>query len=1177
MPHVKIDDLHLSASDKSTLQEFVASWGRHRHPVLFVGAGLSKFESERKRDVTGKSAFGSWWDLIADLQHALTGGNDKVREKLPADPLRLAQVYQTQFSRTAVLDLIAKHVPSGDFLPGAAHYRLRDIPWSAVVTTNYDDLLERAFDPVRRARVIISDEDLTQHRTMDDLLIIKMHGDLRRRDSIVISEEDYRQYAVTRPGISVKVRQLLVEHPLLFLGFSLNDPHFATIDGWIRDTMRSVRLPAVSIMHDDAIPAAYSMWKARGVELLRLNPANTLSQLLEALAVEARPRESNAQVANRRVTALEDEARKVAQERGPTAAKDLANLISEIVTGAKNDLDGGKAARTAILWFCAGWHNVLRADTTQPQFSASKVAPTSANRVSLREVFVHFGESARRHVLMFALEAGHESVKLDPTTTLMIQEDLLKGVATSDELASIHLYSARIFRASGRTREAQNEIALGRQKRPSKRIASLLSAEIREILFQDGDASKIEAELRLPPDEDTDIFALCRRGADLLLLGFRDQALVQYSNALEQANNGDEVHSALWGKLASLREALSSSPTFEQEEEELEKLRAIPDNQKPRSTAAQELLDEAGSALLDGNHRKTAIDNLLEYLREARYLGWPHSPYHDIAYHIEGAAYSAARLLMQEEEVHSIKESLALLCRYGLANKVRELFCERQREFLAMSERDVDWFRQFSAERPTLPRAADARFSVMLCGIPLLEDRAIEAAIFELIARTASWHADQQHDDMIGTWWEIATGVSEHLTEKAVRSILSALELYMSDRDALFYLRPSRLSPRLWKEQGHISRGGPEMQQLVRAADGALANIEASKHPLWIVEFVDFLSAIVLEDLFDESECAKLIPGARGWLASLLALVPVPQYDVLQVVWLIDCLAAPDGAQYLGAFTPYASAIAIDGIRSSAAPLALHCARTVLGEMSHQQRDELLSAVIIEAENVIAHRAEVRNAGHLARILVDLERFYVSRREEFVSLVTRLAQRDIRALPSFSALQDLSREHVARAANLASRALFSAAADRAKCLQSIAVWLAAPAASTANDLVGVIVGLCASESVDVRISALAALRGYFRAHPESAGEYRTSLLRSCLELARYDPSARVRARAIYVLQHLVRSDHEYGELKALLAELTDRRTALERRVIVLAARKCEHAQSSRSVQKAAELADQADP
>lgn len=649
-----IDQLTLSATDKATLREFVASWDQHRYPVLYVGAGLSKFCARRRSDIGGDSKFSSWTELLDDLKRRLANGDDAIMNRLATDPLRLAQIFEEQFGRAALLDVVARHVPSADFVPGEEHQLLRGIPWAAIVTTNYDDLLERAFEPTRRVRKVVTDEDLTQHRTLEDLLVVKMHGDLTMRDTIVLSEEDYRRYPARRPGLSIKVRQLLIEHPLLFIGFSLTDPHFSTIDGWIRDTVGRVRLPAIAIVHGESVPAERTMWKARGIELVRLPADDSLARLLTALAAERRlPVYRNAGNFNERVGELEQRAFALAREDDPKRVNRLAECLRDIVAGAKSDLDRGTAAGGAVRFFCSGWHAILSNDVIS---RASQVSVPRA-QVTAKEVYEFLSESERRQLLMLALETGTSTLRLDGAIVDIADELIQNPIyrLMNDERASVYLHSARIQRNIDATVQARKSIAAARALDPSTHIKTLLSAEMREVLFQEGDAREIEAELRRPLDEGSDVLAMCRRGADSLLLRQRDDASQWYKAALERATTGDEKYAALWGQLACAHETLTFGVEARSRETEIwRRLRAIPEEERPVSRRVQELIEDAGDTLLDGKQVTSAIEKLLQFLEEARRLGWPHSPDHNVSYLIESAARRAARLLLGDDNVSRI-------------------------------------------------------------------------------------------------------------------------------------------------------------------------------------------------------------------------------------------------------------------------------------------------------------------------------------------------------------------------------------------------------------------------------------------------------------------------------------------------------------------------------------------
>ena len=263
-----LTDLELQPGDRATLVHFLESWDIHQGPVLFAGAGLSRAGAMPIASAPPDTRIEDWAGFMGRITKrlALDLSPDDMK-RLPTDPLVLAQLFEAQYLRRSLIDEWERAIPLKLVKPGSLYDRLVRFPWRAVVTTNYDDLLERAFRR-RPVRKIVSDPDLTARASPDEIQIIKMHGDLATPASMVITEEDYRAYDVGRPGIALKVKQLLTEHPLLFVGFSLTDPNFRRIDGWIRDTVGSVRLPAIALAWNEPLAAERKMWRDRGVNLV---------------------------------------------------------------------------------------------------------------------------------------------------------------------------------------------------------------------------------------------------------------------------------------------------------------------------------------------------------------------------------------------------------------------------------------------------------------------------------------------------------------------------------------------------------------------------------------------------------------------------------------------------------------------------------------------------------------------------------------------------------------------------------------------------------------------------------------------------------------------------------------------------------------------------------------------
>ncbi|HPA07983.1 MAG TPA: SIR2 family protein [Methanoregulaceae archaeon] len=99
-----------------------------------------------------------------------------------------------------------------------------------VVTTNYDPLFERAYGD--KIVVISRDEHLPASTEYPDkTVLLKIHGDISRPDSIVITSDDYDRFDADTIVWS-KIRSLLAEYSVMFIGYSLQDPN---VEKMLRD------------------------------------------------------------------------------------------------------------------------------------------------------------------------------------------------------------------------------------------------------------------------------------------------------------------------------------------------------------------------------------------------------------------------------------------------------------------------------------------------------------------------------------------------------------------------------------------------------------------------------------------------------------------------------------------------------------------------------------------------------------------------------------------------------------------------------------------------------------------------------------------------------------------------------------------------------------------------------
>lgn len=196
--------------------------------AIMLGAGFSRCAAT-SGDINKKLPL--WNDLSSALAQDLNSDNN-------SDPLRLAEEYYAYFGKQAIQDLIKREVNDGAWKPGEMYNTLLELPWSEVLTTNWDTLLERAALDINQPMysVVNRQEDLARASTPR---IVKLHGTINVNTDLVFSQEDYRKYPQKHAAFVNFARQIFIENELCLLGFSGDDPNFLQWAGWVRDNLTS--------------------------------------------------------------------------------------------------------------------------------------------------------------------------------------------------------------------------------------------------------------------------------------------------------------------------------------------------------------------------------------------------------------------------------------------------------------------------------------------------------------------------------------------------------------------------------------------------------------------------------------------------------------------------------------------------------------------------------------------------------------------------------------------------------------------------------------------------------------------------------------------------------------------------------------------------------------------------
>ncbi len=116
---------------------------------------------------------------------------------------------------------------------------LRKAVVDGVITTNYDPLLESVFPGFE---VFVGQDQMLFARTQGIGEIYKIHGSHEAPDSLVLTEEDYRTFHERNPYLAAKLLTIFVEHPVIFLGYSLRDPNVTQILRSIASVLTTERI-----------------------------------------------------------------------------------------------------------------------------------------------------------------------------------------------------------------------------------------------------------------------------------------------------------------------------------------------------------------------------------------------------------------------------------------------------------------------------------------------------------------------------------------------------------------------------------------------------------------------------------------------------------------------------------------------------------------------------------------------------------------------------------------------------------------------------------------------------------------------------------------------------------------------------------------------------------------------
>jgi hypothetical protein len=193
---------------------------------LYVGAGLSQ-----------AAGFPSWGQLlklliaeVEKLPFHVKGKIDDYNQLLndPNQYLLVAEDIKSQLG-----DRFSKFM-SDTFSdqtkkPTETMKNFMRLPLKFVITTNYDMLIEQAYNKVHDLIPATLTYDLSKdiaHNLWEDkFFVLKAHGDVQYNSArLILSERDYREILFRQPGYQSALHAMFSSKSVLFVGTSFTDP-----------------------------------------------------------------------------------------------------------------------------------------------------------------------------------------------------------------------------------------------------------------------------------------------------------------------------------------------------------------------------------------------------------------------------------------------------------------------------------------------------------------------------------------------------------------------------------------------------------------------------------------------------------------------------------------------------------------------------------------------------------------------------------------------------------------------------------------------------------------------------------------------------------------------------------------------------------------------------------------
>jgi len=188
--------------------------------IPFLGAGASLgFEKNAGLPTAGQLA-----QMLAD--ECGYSGSDKT------DFFRVSQYYVMARDPHDLQCVIRDKLSVPGVKPGIIHNVLASLPFRYILTTNFDDLMEKAFvnaekfpnEEIYRVRGNTSE---LKPATIKEPIVYKLHGSIKEISTMITTEDNVIDFLaailMSEPPLPSEIKSLFTNSSILFIGYGLKD------------------------------------------------------------------------------------------------------------------------------------------------------------------------------------------------------------------------------------------------------------------------------------------------------------------------------------------------------------------------------------------------------------------------------------------------------------------------------------------------------------------------------------------------------------------------------------------------------------------------------------------------------------------------------------------------------------------------------------------------------------------------------------------------------------------------------------------------------------------------------------------------------------------------------------------------------------------------------------------